>query len=109
LISLPVLIGARIALGLGEAAVFPASVNMVARWVPAPSRSRAVALFTSGLSLGTVISLPVTGWLVRSYGWPMPFYIFGAAGLVWAVAWFGNVGGGRGIEAEAAPAEHRRI
>ena len=65
MISLPALITARIALGLGEAAVFPASVNMIGRWVPAANRTRAVALFTSMLSIGTMISLPVTGWLVR--------------------------------------------
>ena len=102
-ISLPALIGARIALGLGEAAVFPACINMVGRWVPAGQRSRAVALFSSGLSLGTVFSLPVTGWLVRSYGWPKPFYVFGAIGFVWAFFWFTRVTGGRGIPDEVSP------
>jgi len=97
LISLPVLIAARIALGLGEAAVFPASINMIGRWVPVENRSRAVALFTSGLSLGTMISLPLTGWLVRDFGWPVPFYAFGAVGVVWAWLWFTKVGRGRGI------------
>ena len=108
LISLPMLIAARIALGLGEAAVFPASINMIGRWVPAANRSRAVAMLGSGLSLGTMIALPVTGWLVRSSGWPMPFYAFGAIGLVWAVIWFAKVGPGRGVEPET-PTEHRTI
>lgn len=100
IISLPMLIAARIALGLGEAAVFPASINMVGRWVPMAQRSRAVALFSSGLAIGTVFSLPVTGWLVRDYGWPVPFYAFGALGLVWAAAWVTLVKGGRGTEEE---------
>ena len=108
LISLPMLIAARIALGLGEAAVFPASINMVGRWVPAANRSRAVAMFASGLSLGTMVALPATGWLVRSSGWPMPFYVFGALGLVWAAVWFAKVGNGRGVEPEAA-SDHRTI
>ncbi|MBL8989803.1 MAG: ACS family MFS transporter [Gemmatimonadales bacterium] len=102
-LSLAALIVARIALGLGEAAVFPASINMIGRWVPAERRSRAVAMLGSGLSLGTLVALPVTGWLVRSQGWPSPFYIFGALGLVWAIPWFFGVGSGRGVEAEAAP------
>lgn len=89
------LITARIALGLGEAAVFPASINMIGRWVPKAHRSRAVALFTSCLSIGTMISLPVTGWLILDFGWPMPFYIFGAFGIVWAVFWYGMVREGR--------------
>jgi len=103
------LIGARIALGLGEAAVFPASINMIGRWVPVSRRSRAVALFSSGLSLGTVVSLPLTGWLVREHGWPMPFYMFGLVGFVWVAVWFAGVGSGRGIEAETAPTEKRVI
>lgn len=108
-LSLPALIGARIALGLGEAAVFPASINMVGRWVPVASRSRAIALFTSGLSLGTVVSLPLTGWLVRQYGWPMPFYAFGFVGFVWVVAWAIGVGSGRGVDAEPVPDDRRSI
>lgn len=101
--SLATLIAARIALGLGEAAVFPASINMVGRWVPPAERSRAVALFSSGLSIGTVFSLPVTGWLVRDFGWPVPFYAFGMVGLVWAAGWFAMVGSGRGVPEDASP------
>lgn len=112
-VSLPMLIAARIALGLGEAAVFPASINMVGRWVPKAKRSRAVALFASGLSIGTVFSLPITGWLVRDFGWPVPFYVFGALGLVWAALWFSVVRGGRGTEEEidraTAAAQERTI
>jgi ACS family sodium-dependent inorganic phosphate cotransporter len=89
------LITARIALGLGEAAVFPASINMLGRWVPPASRTRAVALFTSCLSIGTMISLPVTGSMIREYGWPTPFYAFGALGIVWGLFWFLKVPGGR--------------
>ena len=85
--SLGALVMARIALGLGEAAVFPASINMIGRWVPPERRSRATALLISAISLGTVFSLPITGWLVREFGWPWPFYLFGAVGLVWYAAW----------------------
>lgn len=104
MLSLPMLIASRIALGLGEAAVFPASINMLARWVPVASRSRATAFFSSGLSLGTMVSFPLTGWLVRDFGWPVPFYLFGAVGFVWAAVWFTKVGGGRGIPEESATA-----
>lgn len=102
LTSLPVLVAARIALGFGEAAVFPASINMIGRWVPPLRRSQAVSLFTSSLYIGTMFALPVTGRLVKAYGWPMPFYLFGLAGLVWAVVWFAGVSDGYGVEPPAA-------
>ncbi|MBL6751699.1 MAG: MFS transporter [Nevskia sp.] len=105
LCSLPVLVAARIALGLGESAVFPASINMIGRWVPPELHSRAVALFASSLYLGSVVALPATGWLVKAYGWPLPFYVFGALGLVWALLWFSGVRGGYGIAPPAAQAQ----
>ena len=104
LLSLSALVCARVGLGLGEAAVFPASIHLIGRWVPALSRSRAVALVTSTLYLGTVFSLPMTGWMVHSYGWPLPFYVFGAVGLLWAVFWFTGVRDDSATEADSAAA-----
>jgi ACS family sodium-dependent inorganic phosphate cotransporter len=87
MMGLGALIFARVALGIGEAAVMPAAVNMIGRWVPVDQRSRATALVISAFSLGTVFALPATGWLVREYGWPLAFYLFGALGLVWYAGW----------------------
>jgi ACS family sodium-dependent inorganic phosphate cotransporter len=101
-VSLPLLVVARIALGLGEAAVFPASINLIGRFVPVLQRSRAVALLASSIYAGTVFALPVTGWLVQSYGWPVPFYLFGAVGLLWAIAWFSRVGQGESVAGPAS-------
>lgn len=105
LVTLPALVAARIALGLGEAAVFPAAINMIGRWVPPELHTRAVALLASTLSLATVFALPVTGWLVRSYGWPVPFYAFGAVGFLWAVIWFARVSNGYGVKQPIAKAK----
>ena len=86
--SFAMLIAARIALGLGEAATFPASYGMFARWVPENERARSISLLASGIPVGTLFALLTTGWIVEHYGWPAVFYWFGAAGIIWAVAWF---------------------
>jgi MFS transporter, ACS family, solute carrier family 17 (sodium-dependent inorganic phosphate cotransporter), other len=88
LMSFSALLTARGALGLGEAAVFPASFNLIGTRIPVVLRSRAVALVTSSAALGTVFALFASGWMVRAYGWPAPFYCFGALGLGWAVLWW---------------------
>jgi ACS family sodium-dependent inorganic phosphate cotransporter len=88
LASLPVLIAARIGMGVGEASLFPASYEMYSRWVPPTERSRAVALLLSAIPAGTVVGLPVTGWIVTRYGWPMAFYSFGVVGLAWVILWY---------------------
>ncbi len=90
-VSLAALIIMRIALGLGEAAAFPASFALFSKWVPAIERSRAIAILLSGAPLGTVVALFSSGWLVEHYGWPAPFYLFGTAGLLWAVFWFWRI------------------
>jgi ACS family sodium-dependent inorganic phosphate cotransporter len=93
-LSLSALVLARIALGLGEAAVFPASINLIGRWVPAATRTRAVTAFISCIHLGTVFALPITGWLIDRFSWPIPFYVFGILGFLWVAVWFTGVGSG---------------
>ena len=86
-ISFPALIAARILMGAGEAAMFPAAYNLYSRWVPATERSRAVSLMVGGIPLGTLFALMSSGVLVEHFGWPAVFYVFGAVGLVWCVLW----------------------
>lgn len=86
-ISFPALIAARILMGAGEAAMFPAAYNLYSRWVPATERSRAVSLMIGGIPLGTLFALMSSGVLVEHFGWPAVFYVFGAVGLVWCVFW----------------------
>ena len=43
-----------------------------------------------GANFGTVISLPVSGWLCSLEfldGWPSAFYLFGILGVVWFIFW----------------------
>jgi ACS family sodium-dependent inorganic phosphate cotransporter len=86
--SLPLLLAARIAMGLGEGAMFPGAYGLFRLWIPIFERSRAVALLLSGVPLGTLFALTTTGELVNRCGWPSVFYVFGAVGLLWVGAWF---------------------
>jgi ACS family sodium-dependent inorganic phosphate cotransporter len=87
IISFPVLVAARIGMGMGEAGLFPAAYELFGRWIPLSERARATSRFSSGIPLGTVIGLGASGWLVTRYGWPAPFYVFGLAGLGWMILW----------------------
>ncbi len=100
-ISLVMLFAARIAMGAGEAATFPAIYNLYGRWVPTEERSRAVSLTIAGIPLGTLLALTTTGLIIEHYGWPMVFYVFGAIGVLWCALWFPL--------AYDKPADHPRI
>jgi predicted MFS family arabinose efflux permease len=44
--------------------------------------SRFVSFTYAGSTIGTVISMPVSGYLCDSVGWESVFYVFGVLGLV---------------------------
>lgn len=102
--SLPALVIVRILEGMGEGVTFPAMHAMLARWIPPLERSKFGALVYAGVNFGTVVSLPLSGWLCSiDYmgGWPLAFYIFGVLGIVWFFFWVWLV--------YDTPAQHPRI
>jgi ACS family sodium-dependent inorganic phosphate cotransporter len=86
--SFPVLIAARILMGLGEGVAFPATYNLLGRWVPPKERSRAAAFNLSAIALGTLFAVSTTPFIVLALGWQAVFYLFGSAGFVWFLFWW---------------------
>ena len=86
--SFPILIATRIAMGLGEGVAFPATYNLLGRWVPRRERSRAAAFNLSAIPLGTLFAVTATPFIAVNFGWPAIFYSFGAVGFVWFVFWW---------------------
>merc|ERR1719190_242816 len=71
--SLPMLLACRALMGVAEGTCLPTMQQMLANWVPQAERSRALALVTSGITLGTVGALYLAPQLVSSFGWPSVF------------------------------------
>ena len=78
---------ARIGLGIGEAGNFPAAMKAVAEWFPKKERALATGIFNSGTSVGVVVALLITPWILVTYGWQEVFWITGALGFVWLFFW----------------------
>ncbi|MFB7224683.1 MFS transporter [Streptomyces sp. NPDC056227] len=81
------LIGARLLLGVGEAAAFPACTKVVERWFPRHERGTASGIYDSGARGGTLLATPLVTALIAGVGWRGSFVITGALGLIWAVFW----------------------
>jgi sugar phosphate permease len=83
-----VLLVTRFAFGAGEAGAFPNASIVVSRWFPPTQRASVsgVLLMASqiGGALAPLLILPVQ---IR-YGWRASFFLFGAVGAIWAVAWY---------------------
>jgi ACS family glucarate transporter-like MFS transporter len=81
------LIGTRLAMGAGEASTFPAGVRAIREWVPVGERGLATAIFNSGAYAGPAFGALFLGWTISQYGWRTSFFIAGAIGFLWLVAW----------------------
>jgi ACS family sodium-dependent inorganic phosphate cotransporter len=86
--SFPVLIATRILMGLGEGVAFPATYNLLGRWVPPEERGRAASFNLSAIALGTLFAVSTTPIIALTLGWPAVFYVFGCAGFVWFGFWW---------------------
>lgn len=91
---------ARVGVGVGEAALSPSALSMMSDYFPKKTRGRAVAVYNTGISLGTGLAMIVGGQVVAHvmqappvrlpgigelFAWQTVFLIVGLPGLVMAV------------------------
>jgi len=79
---------ARFALGIGEAANFPASVKAVAEWFPAKERATATGIFNAGPTVGAIAAPILVPLISAWFGWKGAFVLTGLIGFVWLAAWW---------------------
>jgi ACS family hexuronate transporter-like MFS transporter len=99
-VSVAGFIAARFALGLGEAANFPAGIKAIAEWFPRRERAFAAGLFNAGTNVGALAAPLIVPWLTLSFGWRWAFLVTGGLGFVWLLLWWRSY---------LAPAAHPRV
>ena len=82
------MVALRVVEGIGEGVTFPAISSFWGKWAPPNERASLAGMSFSGAQFGTVLSMPLSGLLCHSLGWPVMFYIFGSISCVWVVLWF---------------------
>jgi ACS family hexuronate transporter-like MFS transporter len=83
-------LGARFALGIGEAGNFPSSIKSIAEWFPKKERAFATGLFNAGTNVGIILTAALIPWMTLKYGWRMSFMTTGVLGFVVLVFWWLN-------------------
>jgi sugar phosphate permease len=83
------LIATRSVFGLAEAGAFPTATRGMQLWFPKSERGivHGVTYSFSRFAIAIVPFLGVT--IVSAFGWRWIFYLFGATGLCWSVAFYG--------------------
>lgn len=75
----------RMGVGFGEAGGSPPSYSLISDYFPAERRGAALAIYSLGVPLGSMIGAFAGGKLAVAFGWRTAFYVVGAPGLFLAV------------------------
>jgi len=76
---------ARIGVGIGEATCMPAAHSMISDLYPRERRTGALAVFSSGIHVGTLLAFVLGGWFAAHYGWRTAFLAAGVPGILLAL------------------------
>jgi predicted MFS family arabinose efflux permease len=80
--SYPVMLTARIGVGIGEAAGAPPSYSIISDYFPAHKRGMALAIFSLGVPFGQALGAAFGAVLHETIGWRNAFIAIGVAGIV---------------------------
>jgi ACS family glucarate transporter-like MFS transporter len=99
--ALWLLVTVRFLLGAGEAVVYPAANQFVARWIPVRERGIANGWIFAGVGAGAGLTPPLITYLMIHHGWRSSFWVCAAIGFLAGAVWF--------IAARDTPMEHPHV
>jgi MFS family permease len=76
------LLGARVGVGVGEAGCTPPAQSLIMDYVPREKRASALASYSMGAPLGSLVGMMFAGIIADAYGWRTAFFVAGAPGLL---------------------------
>jgi len=82
------LIAVRCALGVGEAIIYPASNQFVARWIPTRERGTVNGVIFAGVGAGAGLTPPLLVAIIATYGWRAAFWFSAGAGVLAGIIWY---------------------
>jgi predicted MFS family arabinose efflux permease len=80
--SFPLLLASRVLMAMGAALCTPTAIGVAVALASAERRGRAVALVTSGITVATVIGVPLGTMVGNQFGWRATFVMVAALGAV---------------------------
>ena len=91
----------RFLLGAGEAVIYPAANQFIARWIPMRERGTANGWIFAGVGAGAGLTPPLITYLMIHHGWRSSFWVCAIIGFFAGAVWF--------FVARDNPAEHPRV
>jgi MFS family permease len=92
---------ARVLLGLGEGATFPAATSAMSRWVPKGQRGWAQGVTHAAARVGNAVAPVIIVFVMVGHGWRASFYVCAGISFIWVLLWM--------LTFRENPADHPRI
>lgn len=99
--ALLLLILVRLALGAGEAVMYPATNQFVSQWIPVAERGSANGWIFAGVGAGAGLSIPILTWIIGNYRWRASFWFCAVVGVLVGLIWY--------VIARDRPEEHAHV
>ncbi|XP_042238886.1 sialin-like [Homarus americanus] len=77
----------RFIIGLVQGPAFPALYSVLASWAPPDELATTVTIAYSGLSMGSLVALGASEWVVHQLGWQWVFWGGGILAVIWTPLW----------------------
>jgi len=81
------LLAARLLLGLGEGALFPAATSAISRWVAKGNRGFAQGMTHAAARIGNAAAPGIVVAIMAGYGWRAAFFACSALDFTWLGLW----------------------
>jgi MFS family permease len=72
------LLAVRFLLGVAEGGIWPAILVLISHWFPARERARAYGYWMMNIAISSIITAPLSGWILSWGTWRTLFFIEGA-------------------------------
>src|SRR4051794_13597678 len=90
--SFGMLLVVRFFLGVAEAGIWPAILVLISHWFPAAERARAYGFWMMNIAISSIITAPLSGWILSFSDWRWLFIIEGAFPFIIAAPlWWGLI------------------
>jgi len=77
----------QVVMGVAMGPLFPATMQVLAKWLPPSERPFASTALDSGITVGSLVAVPVSGFLAVHFSWGFALTIYGLAAVAYSAAW----------------------
>ena len=82
------LLAVRFLLGVAEGGIWPAILVLISHWFPVKERARAYGFWMMNIAISSMLTAPLSGWILSFSDWRALFFIEGALPFVIAPVWW---------------------